>query len=109
MIGMYDITEFCIRLYLELHRRPQYVKFHSLVSNTHPNNNSSLAEYNNNDYNINDNYNWQYNYTYFTNYTTFHIAPRGELYGDSAFAQIVFGCVDMIISGLLLYVVAYRR
>lgn len=38
-----------------------------------------------------------------------HFGSKGALYNDSAFAVIVVGCIDVVISACLLYVAAFRK
>jgi len=88
IIGIYDITEFCIRIYLEFHHRSTNISIHNTRSNRNNTINATIQN---------------------TTATVPTLPTHGELYGDSAFAVIVFGCVDILISSFLIYVTFYRK
>jgi len=87
IIGTYEIIEFCVGIYLDLH--------HShIISNTTYVTPLNIITTDNSTYNV-------------TQHPLFR--SRGVLYDDSAFAVIVVGCIDVVISSCLLYVAAFRK
>eukprot|EP00111_Clytia_hemisphaerica_P005183 TCONS_00014940-protein len=85
IFGFYEIIDFSIRTYLELHYHFDEQK------KTITNNVNSTSS------NITSSFNISME------------SPHDELYTDSAFAIIVIGCIDLFISSFLLYVSLLRK
>jgi len=90
ILGMYEIIEFCVRVYLDLNHTVDVQK-------------------NSTDLTSNLNKNITLNETWHNTTTVSVFRNRGALYDDSAFAVIVVGCIDIFISSFLLYVAAFRK
>lgn len=88
---MYEIIEFCVRVYLDLNHTDVVHRNSTVETNVFVKNLSINQTLHN------------------TTVSVHRTAGRGALYDDSAFAVIVVGCIDMFISSFLLYVAAFRK
>lgn len=90
IFGLYNIVDFAVRVYLDVHRHTQK----EIQSNS-----TSILP-------------GLHNVTQFHNSTkliTSKEDKHGALYDDSAFSVIVVGCIDLFISSFLLFVAMLRK